>query len=332
LGSLDRRRPRVTNLEIAEVLDRVADLLEAQDANRYRVSAYRRAAQTIRTHPTPLARVLDEGGLEALDALPTIGPTMAAHVAELVHRGHLTLLDRLEGEVSPERLLGTVSGIGPELARRVHEELSIESLEELEQAAHDGSLQGVRGFGPRRVRAVREQLASILGRSARHRARHRAWLERRRTEGADAESLPRPRVATLLAVDAEYRERAERGRLRRIAPRRFNPEKRAWLPILHHERDGWHVTALFSNTARAHELGRTHDWVVLFYERDGDAGQCTIVTETHGALRGRRVVRGRERECRLHYDSASTAAGEASNGVAPRRDDATSHRSPGHGR
>ncbi len=56
--------------------------------------------------------------------------------------------------------------------------------------------------------------------------------------------------------------------------------------------------ALFSNTARAHELGRTGDWVVLFYERNGDSGQCTVVTETRGPLAGRRVVRGRESECR----------------------------------
>jgi DNA polymerase (family 10) len=61
----------------------------------------------------------------------------------------------------------------------------------------------------------------------------------------------------------------------------------------------WSV--LFSNTAGAHELGRTHDWVVIFYSRDGDEGQCTVVDETHGPLRHRRVVRGREPECREHY-------------------------------
>ena len=88
-----------------------------------------------------------------------------------------------------------------------------------------------------------------------------------------------------------------------IAPRRFNPEGRAWLPILHTHREGWEMTALFSNTARAHEMGRTQDWVVIFYTRDGNEGQCTIVNETHGPLFGRRVVRGRETECREHYAS-----------------------------
>jgi len=293
----------ITNGEIADVLERVADLLEAQEANRYRIRAYRTAAAAIRQQYTQLAQILREGGVEAVDALPTIGPTIAAHVAELVHRRDLTLLERLEGEVSPERLLATIPGIGPKLGARIHRDLSVDTLEELEVAAHDGRLDRVHGFGPRRVRAIREELGSILGRSARHRARRRAWLEAGRTARDDDAILVRPGVATLLAVDAEYRNRAAKGKLRRIAPRRFNPEGRAWLPILHTEQDSWHLAALFSNTARAHELGKTQDWVVIFYSRDGDEGQCTVVTEPRGPLVGRRVVRGRETECHAHYAS-----------------------------
>lgn len=289
--------PEITNREIADVLERVADLLEAQDANRYRVQAYRAASATIRQHETPLAKILAEGGTEAVDALPTIGRTIASHVAELVRTRGLTLLDRLEGEVSPERLLATIPGLGPALAARIHDELSIDTLEELEVAAHDGRLDTLRGFGPRRVRAIREELASILGRSARHRARRGAWLEQPPAARRDASPTPRPDAATLLDVDASYRDQAARGTLHRIAPRRFNPEHEAWLPVLHTQRGGWHLTALFSNTARAHALDRTSDWVVIFYDRDGDQGQCTVVTETKGPLRGRRVIRGREIEC-----------------------------------
>jgi Helix-hairpin-helix domain len=64
-------------------------------------------------------------------------------------------------------------------------------------------------------------------------------------------------------------------------------------------------TALFSNTARAHALGRTHDWVVLY--ADGALGdrQWTVVTDLSGDLRGQRVVRGRERECLEHYRAGS---------------------------
>jgi hypothetical protein len=53
---------------------------------------------------------------------------------------------------------------------------------------------------------------------------------------------------------------------------------------------------MFSNTDRAHELGRVRDWVVIYYERDGHEGQCTVVTEFRGAMTGKRVVRGREDE------------------------------------
>ena len=67
----------------------------------------------------------------------------------------------------------------------------------------------------------------------------------------------RPDIAMLLDVDREYRDKAVRGSLQKIAPKRFNPSGKAWLPILHTERDAWHFTALFSNTARAHDLKRT---------------------------------------------------------------------------
>jgi hypothetical protein len=66
---------------------------------------------------------------------------------------------------------------------------------------------------------------------------------------------------------------------------------------------------LFSNTARAHEFGTTHDWVVLHYERDGEEGQATAVTETQGALRHKRVVPGREGECLEYYGRLHSRSG-----------------------
>jgi len=67
------------------------------------------------------------------------------------------------------------------------------------------------------------------------------------------------------------------------------------------ERKGWSFTVLFSNTARAHELGKTHDWVVIYYEKDDEESQCTVVTATQGSLKGKRVIRGREKQCRQYY-------------------------------
>ena len=96
--------------------------------------------------------------------------------------------------------------------------------------------------------------------------------------------------------------------LPRIAPRRFNPDNRAWLSILHTARGGWHFTALYSNTARAHDLRRVFDWVVIyFYDDDHREGQHTVVTEIRGPLAGKRVVRGREAECRQYYAGAAAA-------------------------
>jgi len=287
-----------TNAELADVLERVADLLEAQDAGVYRVRAYRNAARTARETPQPLVDILARDGEKGLVALPAIGKSIAAAIREYVHTGRLGVLDRLEGEVSPEDLFTTVPGIGDDLAHRIHATLHLETLEELEQAAHDGRLMTVPGFGERRVHGVRDALAGILSRSSRRRARRVAVREEHRDRPGE------PEVADVLAVDATYRERAAAGRLRRIAPRRFNPGHEAWLPVLHLDRAGWSFTAMYSNTARAHQLGMTHDWVVLYMERDGEESQCTVVTETHGALAGRRVVRGRERACRDHYGSA----------------------------
>jgi hypothetical protein len=217
------------------------------------------------------------------------------------------MLERLEGQISPEDLFTTVPGIGEELAKRIHSELHIETLEELELAAHGGRLEKVQGIGNRRVSAIRDSLEGILSRSSRRRARRLRHLDQARM-GRREEDIPS--IPTLMEVDDEYRRKAAEGKLRTISPRRFNPEGKAWLPVLHTDREGWQFTALFSNTARAHELNKTKDWVVIYYERDGHENQHTVVTESHGALKGRRVVRGRERECLVFHSSRLSGENE----------------------
>lgn len=280
------------NARCADRLREAADLLEAQGANPFRVSAYRKAATTVLELPEDLAARVDRDGLPGLEALPNIGRGIAAALLEMVRTGRWTQLERLRGSADPVQLLTAVPGLGHRLAERIHEELQVDTLEGLELAAHDGRLESVPGVGPRRAAAIRASLQTMLSRSRPHRAAPRPDL-------ADG-----PGVAILLAVDDEYRRKAEAGSLPTIAPRRFNPEGESWLPVLHAERDGWHFTALYSNTAQAHQLGRTRDWVVLyFYDDEHAEGQHTVVTETHGPLVGRRVVRGREAECRAHYST-----------------------------
>jgi len=283
------RNSQVSEAQIASALRQAAELLQAQGANPFRVGAYRKAADTVEALAGELAERYETKGTAGLDELPGIGPGIAAAIREMLETGRWSQLERLRGSVDPEMLFRTIPGVGPELARRIHDALHVDTLEELETAAHDGCLDGVEGLGKRRAASIRASLAEMLDRRR---------LARR---SAPQEAAAEPSVAVLLAIDAEYREKAEADALPRIAPKRFNPKGEAWLPILHATRGEWHFTALFSNTARAHELGRTRDWVVIyFYDSDHVERQRTVVTETRGAFAGRRVVRGREEECAQH--------------------------------
>jgi DNA polymerase (family 10) len=280
------------NEEIAEILERIADLLEVQGANPFRIRAYRNGARSVRESEMPLVRLVEEKRTREIKNLPHVGEGIASAIVEFVHTGRIRLLDRLQGEISPEDMFERVPGIGEDLGRRIAGELDIHSLEELEQAAHDGRLKKIKGFGKKRLESVKMSLAGMLSQSSLRRARKRS---------SEDHPASKPRISVLLGLDEEYRNRAESGNLKTIAPRRFNPGGEAWLPIMHAERNGWSFTALYSNTGRAHELGTVKDWVVIYFEDGGVEGQCTVVTEKSGVLKGKRVVRGREAECRHFY-------------------------------
>jgi predicted flap endonuclease-1-like 5' DNA nuclease len=285
---------QLTNEQIAARLQEVADLLESQGANPFRVRAYRTAAESVKALNRSVVDILAEKGLDGLTELPGIGASLARAIEQLAMGGSLGLLEGLRGSSSPERLFRTITGIGPELATRIHEHLGIESLTDLEAAAYDGRLARIPGMGQRRIRVVRESLA---GRFLRPR-RDRPIVRRQKVESFS------PPVSELLSIDEEYRRKATTGRLPRIAPRRFNPTGQAWLPVLHTTRDNRHYTALYSNTARAHELGTNRDWVVIYLDSLDEDGQWTVVTGRFGKLRGKRIVRAREVECLKYYESS----------------------------
>jgi len=169
---------RLSRGQIADRLTEMAELLEAQGADRFRVRAYRQGAATVRSLDEAPGRILARGGLKGLTDLPNIGPSLARAIDEMAETGRWMQLERLRGETEPERLFQVLPMVGP-------------------------------------------------------------------------------------------------------------------------------GTALFSNTALAHELGRTRDWVVIYFGREGGPEhQRTVVTEARGPLEGRRVVRGREAACREHYFGA----------------------------
>ncbi|RPH53917.1 MAG: DNA-binding protein [Acidobacteria bacterium] len=272
------------NQDVAGRLEEAAELLQDQGADRYRVGAYLRAASSIRSMQVGLDQVLRNRGLDGLKQVPHVGETIARAICELLTHGRLPMLDRLRGEADPVALLASVSGIGRVLSNRLHEELGLETLADLETAAHDGRLATVAGFGSKRLAGIRDSLAHRLGRVH-----------------APVAAGEAPSVLELLDVDREYREKATAGKLQRIAPRRFNPSGDAWLPVLHTRRGARRYTALFSNTARAHQTGKTRDWVVLYGDNGTGEHRHTIITAGYGPLRGRRVVAGREDECPAVY-------------------------------
>lgn len=279
--------PISLNDNIAGRLDEVAAVLAEQGANRFRVHAYRRAAETLRSLAQPVSEVFEKEGLDGLEALPGVGTSIARSIRDILLHGKLAMLERLRGENDPSALLATVPGIGDVLAARLHDDLGIETLEELEMAAHDGRLATFAGVGEKRLAGIRDSLA------------HR--LSRVRPQAAGTGGSDEPAVAEMLDVDAEYRRESAAGRLNRIAPRRFNADGRAWLPILHSTRGDRHYTALYSNTAHAHEKRKTNDWVVLYYDGHDREHRCTVITSEFGRMKGLRIVCGREDECEEHY-------------------------------
>ena len=277
------------NERVAERLREAAQLLGDQDANPFRIRAYRNAGDNIEHLTRDVRAIFEQGGIDGLEEIDGVGPGIAAAIVEMLVSGRWSLLERLRGQAEPEVLFRVVPGIGFELAQRIHETLHVDTLEGLEIAAHDGRLAGVPGVGPRRIAAIRAALAALLTRNRGRRVR-------------ETGAVQQPPVDILLDVDHEYREKARNDRLPTIVPRRFNPDGNARLPILHAQRGAWHFTILFSNSARAHALRHTRDWVVAYYYNDAhEERQCTIVTEFSGPLAGRRVIRGREDECRAHY-------------------------------
>ena len=282
--------PIALNEDIAGRLDEVARILAEQGANRFRVQAYLHAAAALRELARPVSDIFATEGLEGLEKLPGVGESIGRAIRDVLQHGKLAMLERLRGEHDPIELLRSVPGIGTALAWKLYDDLGIETLEELEIAAHDGRLESLAGLGAKRLAGVRDSLAHRLGRA--------------RMSGPPAQKSEEPSVAELLDVDGEYLREVAKDTLKKIAPRRFNPKGEVWLPVLHTTRGHRHYTALFSNTARAHELQKSRDWVVLYHEGEGAGQQYTVITSEFGGLKGRRIVRGREVECGVYYRQA----------------------------
>ncbi len=136
----------IHNKQVAEQFNRLADLLEIQGANTFRVRAYRNAAQTVESLPRDAQEMLEDG--EDLSELPGIGDDLAGKIKEIVNNGELTLLKETEEETTAE--LGEMMklpGVGPKRVKAIHDALGVESMDQLRAAAENHEIRELEGFG-----------------------------------------------------------------------------------------------------------------------------------------------------------------------------------------
>jgi len=277
------------NKKVAKNLRQIALLLEKQTANPFRINAYRRAANTIDSLHVSVKKLSESQGIIGLTRLHGVGHGIARSISEYIETGKMARLELLQGNSDPITLFQQIPGVGPTIAHEFYEKLHINTLEALEMAIQNGRLNSIASIGKNRMELIQTWLEMILG--------------QKRSYYYAGKPLQEPAVSLLLQIDHRYCIAAKQNKLPNISPKRFNPSGKAWLPILHTSRGEWHFTTMYSSTRHAHDLGLTYDWVDIYnYDKDHHhEGQYTVVTETKGNLKGKRVVCGREIECQDFY-------------------------------
>ncbi|MDF9746891.1 DNA polymerase/3'-5' exonuclease PolX [Natrinema salsiterrestre] len=147
-----------TNAEIAGRFEEFADLLEADDVE-YKPRAYRRAAENIRSYPSPIADRIEAGDREAVENIDGVGDAIASKIVEYVETGEIEELEELRAELPIDIAdITRIEGVGPKTAGKLYRELGVQSLDDLEEAAESGEIQDVKGFGPKTEQNILENL------------------------------------------------------------------------------------------------------------------------------------------------------------------------------
>jgi DNA polymerase/3'-5' exonuclease PolX len=156
--------PTVTNRQIAEALSSIAELLEFQNGNPYRIQAYRNAARGVLELQESAATIIARG-----EKLPVqgLGRRLQFRIAELVHTGTMTFYNDLCMQSLPPavRRLMAVEQVGPHIAVRLFEELGIDTPEKLWWAAHQQRIRKLHGFGVRSEARLKEAASRLLGKT-----------------------------------------------------------------------------------------------------------------------------------------------------------------------
>ncbi|MCL6554919.1 MAG: DNA polymerase/3'-5' exonuclease PolX [Burkholderiales bacterium] len=157
----------IHNADIAAIFEEIADLLEIQDANPFRVRAYRNAARTIGEYGREVAEILAGGG--KLPKLPGIGADLAAKIEEIATTGRSRFLEELRAQLPPTiTQLLSIPGLGPKRVKMLYDSLQVETLDQLAKAAEAGRIRELPGFGEKTERAILEAIRAHASQSRRY--------------------------------------------------------------------------------------------------------------------------------------------------------------------
>jgi len=152
----------VHNADIAALFEEIADRLEIQGANPFRIRAYRNAARTLGELPQEARALLEKGG--DLTRLPGIGDDLAAKIQEIIGTGRCSLLERLRRELPPAVTeLLRIPGLGPKRVKALYHDLDVQTVEQLYRAARDGLIRALPGFGEKTELNILQAAAGFAG-------------------------------------------------------------------------------------------------------------------------------------------------------------------------
>lgn len=147
------------NTQIADIFDEIADLIDLEGGNEFRIRSYRAAARTVRDSSQRLEEIV---GNKDLTELPNIGEGMAEKIQEMVETGACERLEQLRSRV-PEELteLLKIPQVGPRTAMQIHEELGVDTLADLEKACRDGKVRSLEGLGEKTEQSILEGIEML---------------------------------------------------------------------------------------------------------------------------------------------------------------------------